>query len=144
MNCDGEVGYAGSGLLMAGIRQDDNWDNLIWLHIEKSESWVDYNRALEDLALYAAKAQTTLYVIVQPEHDIPSGNPLPHMRRFTDIVKREGRIRKAFVVLPRTLPMATAFVRVGQRVFGFGDAIQLVASTEDALAAFREAVGHLA
>lgn len=114
---------------------------LYWVY-EPETGWYGYNTELDRLMDILSHEAEPVYLILHPQGDIPSGNPIPHMSRIVKIARDDPMLIKVYVIMDSSWSLAKIFANVINRVVGFGTWVELVGSYDEAVSRVFEAQDH--
>lgn len=80
------------------INWDDEYDDILWIHLTGDVQWSEYNEMMDAIAERISSVERKVYFILVAEAPQPPGNPLPHFRRSVNIFNHLPNLQLAISV----------------------------------------------
>jgi hypothetical protein len=121
---------------MSSVYQDPNYDNLVHMDFT-GRTWQEFDALVTALMHHVDARTEPCLVIFKPEHDIPTGNPLPPMNRIVRYTANAKNLIHMYAVVPKSFSLGVAFGNIVLKVTR-GARLTIVASYEEAMQRFHE------
>jgi len=103
-----------------------------WYIVTVTEPWIHFNSHVDQLVEIAEKAEKPFVVIFTAQTDIPSGNPIPHLRRLIKVINQYDVFAGFLMCLPEDMSLARNFMTFVGNLSSWGDKVSFPYSYEDA------------
>lgn len=101
---------------MSSLSLDPERSDLLWMAFD-GQSWDDFNALLSDLMNLTKDLPEPYCLIFDPAHDMPKGNPLPHIRRMMRYMENEPKFEHMIAIVPGWMKIAATFARLVLQLF---------------------------
>lgn len=126
---------------MGTFSTNAQYNNLIQWEGAGPEGWNQYHADIDDIARFIDdNADETYYLIFKPLGDLPSGNPLTHMKRIIYLPEKHQNLKRVIIIVPGAWPMAKAFIAIVSRVMNLNRYVTIVSNEDEAMAEFKKRI----
>lgn len=101
---------------MGMVYTDETTADLIWVRFD-GPTWTEYHDLLDTFNAYTRSHPTPFCMVFYPTVDMPSGSPLPHIKRMVTMMQQNAKIAHLIVVMPPGMIIAQRFAELSTKLF---------------------------